>query len=550
MLKKKLVYLLVVLFYSCKSLDIPLENKIDIFTEKPVVKMTDEELKSWYHKDITEDTIPGVSAEKLYKKLQENQVLSSKKIIVAVLDSGIDIDHEDLNNIIWQNSEEIENNGIDDDNNGYIDDIHGWNFLGNSNGKNVEFARKEFLRILVERDVELNTTMDSISKKNLDTIVIDALNEYKSAIQRLSKTKDYISKHKIKYFKLKKYFYNKLPNDSLTIPNLSKIDTINDKQDASKVKNLFKILKRGRTESWIQRYEDYISLMENYKLNPDYQDRRLIGDNLLDINDRVYGNNDITPQNGLENHGTMVAGLIAANRTNDIGIKGLADNVLIMPLRVIPNGDEYDKDVALAIRYAVDNGAKVINMSFGKRFSPNKGWVYEAIKYAAKNEVLIVRASGNVSTNIDEVKFYPNDNIDNKEISDNFISVGASNYKITKKLPAYFSNYGKMNVDIFAPGYKIYTTSQGDKYEMAKGTSLATPIVSGVAAILFSRFKDLSASQVKNIILESGNSYDLLIRPPGRDDDRIQFSELSKSGKTVNAFNAFLMAEEMTKGKK
>lgn len=219
-----------------------------------------------------------------------------------------------------------------------------------------------------------------------------------------------------------------------------------------------------------------------------------------------------------------------------------------MALRAVPNGDEYDKDIALAIRYAVDNGAKVINGSFGKAFSPNKEWVYDAIKYAASKDVLFVHAAGNDAENIDVKPNYPNDaEGSNPEFADNVITVGALNYEYGSKVMANFSNYGKVNVDVFAPGVKIYATVPNNQYEYLQGTSMASPNVAGVAALIRAFYPELKAVQVKQILIESGISLTNTFALAGENAEPTTLDKISKSGKIVNAYNALKMAEKITK---
>ena len=236
-------------------------------------------------------------------------------------------------------------------------------------------------------------------------------------------------------------------------------------------------------------------------------------------------------------------------------MKGVANNVKIMAVRAVPDGDEYDKDVALGLRYAVDNGAKIINTSFGKAYSPKKKWVYEAIQYAASKDVLIVNAAGNDGKNIDVEKTYPNDSRDLKiEISDNFLTVGAMSANYNETLPASFSNYGKINVDVFAPGVQIYSTTPENGYEKYSGTSMAAPSAAGVAALIRSYYPKLSASQVKHILMNSGTLITLEVIKPGSQSrenptgEKVPFSELSVSGRVVNAYNALKMANLMVNG--
>ncbi len=543
-------FLSLLLFYfsiSCFAQNTPSFSKDIVvvgYTEK---KLQDSIIQTWQHKDIVLDTIPGVSTDKAY-----NNLLSKRgdTIIVAVIDTGIDIEHEDLKEQIWNNPKETANNGIDDDGNGYIDDIHGWNFLGNKKGINIYYARSEYVRVLADKGYLTKKGL-LVPKEETDSILLKAAEFYTKAKKKLEKNKEFVAKQKIDYKKINTQLKSYFPNNEYSLEKLKTIDTIQHPKLKYVVKKLSRFLKYEVTPEWLEEYENDNKVRENYNLNHSYDDRKLVGDNLQNIKDTNYGNNNVIGDNNIDSHGTMVAGIISASRNNKTGIKGIADKARIMALRAVPLGDEYDKDIALAIRYAVDNGAKIINMSFGKSFSPDYKLVIDAIVYAAKNDVLIIHGSGNDSNNIDLETFYPMDYDENsKEVSQNFINVGALNYKLNRKFPAYFSNYGKNNVDVFAPGYELYTTLPKNKYVSANGTSFAAPIVSGIAALIRSRYPNLTAPEVKNIIINSGNSYNLSVTIPGkRKDSKVLFSELSKSGKIVNAYNALLMAEEIAKGK-
>ena len=287
-------------------------------------------------------------------------------------------------------------------------------------------------------------------------------------------------------------------------------------------------------------------------LNTDYMDRVITGDNFNDIKDIKYGNNIVSKNLKELYHGILVSGVLSGNRSNDIGIRGISDNIIIMPLAVSANGDELDKDIALAIRYAVDNGADVINMSSGKQYSLNKEWVEEALLYAAEKNVLFVTSAGNNNENLDleENNYYPNDTyIKDSIVKKSFLMVGASSYDLNHKFTYSNTNYGKINVDIFAPGSRIYTTRPLDDYSFSNGTSMATPIVSGIAALIKSYYPHFSAAEIKDILLKSGTSYHLDVKIYEEDGTTkmIPFSDLSKSGKVVNAYNALLMAEELSK---
>jgi subtilisin family serine protease len=296
----------------------------------------------------------------------------------------------------------------------------------------------------------------------------------------------------------------------------------------------------------------YFSDQVNYNLNKDFNGRTPVGDDPYDITDVPHGNGNPKNQVDTESHGTHVAGIIAAQRNNGKGMNGVAQNVEIMSIRAVPNGDEYDKDIALGIRYAVDNGASIINCSFGKAFSPEAKWVYDAIQYAASRDVLIVHAAGNDGEDLDnpENPNYPNDHrFGNTEFVDNVITVGALTSSYGSKMVATFSNYGKQNVDVFAPGDKIYSTMPNNDYEFQGGTSMAAPAVAGVAALIRSYYPNLSASQTKNIIMQSGLKTKASVIVAGDESKATTFDNISKTGKMVNAYNALILADNIAKGK-
>ncbi|MDO5606938.1 MAG: S8 family peptidase [Capnocytophaga sp.] len=496
-------------------------------------EVSEETLKTWPHANLATDGFPGMNLQGAYDLLKG---LKSTNVIVGVIDSGIDINHEDLKEVIWVNPGEIPGNGIDDDNNGYIDDVHGWNFLGNINHENLEFVRilktndkmnPEYLTAKEKYDQEYN---DAIQNKLYYEQLVKMVETAHPALQKATKKDDY------------------------TVEDLMDLQTNDDmiQQYAGFMGQM--IAFAGSPDKAKEELGDAIKYFDsklNYHLNLDYSPREeLLGDNPDDINDRVYGdNNVIGPDIDEALHGTHVAGIIGAVRNNGIGMNGVADNITIMALRAVPDGDEYDKDIALAIRYAADNGAKVINTSFGKDFSPHTQWVHDAIKYAAEKDMLIVNAAGNDSKNIDEHEVYPNDEINGKEIADNFLTVGALNYTFDKNLVASFSNFGQRNVDIFSPGVKIWSTAPENSYKFLQGTSMASPEVAGLAALIRSYFPNLTAAQVKKAIMQSGVAPKMKVEV-GEDNTEEDFAILSASGKIVNARNAIIIAAQMSKAKK
>ena len=431
---------------------------------------------NWYNQESQ-----GMYTEKAYNYLKKKK---SQTVIVGVIDSGVDIEHEDLKGQIWVNEDEIPNNGIDDDNNGYIDDVHGWNFLGNAKGEHVNDARLEKTRILAQ----LKDKYDGIDPNS-----IDQDDEYKLYLQ----VKEEVAADRAQ-FEQYMDMIDQLPKEA----------------------------------------QDYIRSQMDYNLNVDFDDRSLIGDDPDDFSDTNYGNNDVEGPDAL--HGTHVSGIIGALRGNGLGGDGVAENVKIMSLRAVPNGDEFDKDIALAVRYAVDNGAMVINMSFGKAYSPHQKEVYEAFKYADSKGVLLIHAAGNDAKDIDVEPNYPTSMYSfQTEPLDHFVTIGASTKNKGEEMVASFSNYGAKGVDVFAPGFEIYNTIPQSKYRNLQGTSMAAPMVAGAAAMLKSYFPKLSMKEIKEVL------YSTSVRYPKVDG----FAEKSVTGGVINIYNAAKACKKLAKKK-
>lgn len=516
---KVILYSLIATF----SISAVAQDTTSRYTKK--IPLTENELQRWSHLDLEKDSIPGMSVDKAYSELLKDK--KGTKVIVAVIDSGVDIDHPDLKGAIWTNPKEIANNKKDDDKNGYVDDIHGWNFLGDSYDETLEMTR-----ILKKGDDGSETYKKALADH---TAEYKKMMSYKQPVDML--------------YEADKTIREELKKDDYTLEELKNVASVKYKLYQSKSILLAYAADVGeKFREDLTSFKDHVYGNLNYKLNIDFDGRKVVGDNPEDFNDRKYGNNKVYGSNK-ENteHGTHVAGIIAQKRNNNIGGDGVANNVEIMAIRAVPNGDEYDKDIALAIRYAVDNGAKVINGSFGKDFSPHAEWVWEALKYAESKDVLFVHAAGNDGKDIDVEPNFPTDSKDkNTEIVSNFLQIGALNYEYGEKIIADFSNYGTKNVDIFAPGVKIYATLPNGKYKYLQGTSMASPNTAGVAALIRSHYPNLKASQVKEIIMQSGTPIDMIVNV-GENGEKRNFSEASVSGKIVNAFNALKMAEEVSK---
>lgn len=516
---------------SCNTVKLP-TTYADKYEKLPLknAPLAENDLKRWSHLDLVTDTVPGMSVDKAYAELLKDK--KSKEVIVAIIDSGIDVNHEDLKPAIWVNPKDKANQ-LDDDKNGYVDDVHGWNFLGESDAENMEYVRilkkgntndPEYQRALIEHKSDLD-------EANSGLFQVAKLQSLQNAIEKATgKT------------------------EGITVADVEKVNATD--VATTEAKNFFTRILPNVS------YADFIKQIDGMKkhyegqlkthLNLEFDGRTVVGDNPEDLNDTKYGNNDVIgPVIASAKHGTHVAGIVAQTRGNEFGGDGVANgNVKIMALRAVPDGDEYDKDIALAIRYAADNGAKVINGSFGKYYSPNRQWVQDALKYAESKDVLVLFAAGNDSKDLDVVNKYPSDSYDGKpETLTNVMIIGALNPTYGEGMVAGFSNYGAQNVDIFAPGAKIYATTPENKYEYLQGTSMASPNAAGVAAVIRSYYPNLTAAEVKKVLMDSGITLTQDVRF-GEKKEKKPFNQLSKSGKIINLYNAVIEAEKVSKAKK
>jgi subtilisin family serine protease len=526
----------------------------------------DEAPKGWHTLDQATTGYYGLSLDKAYEFVKAKR-LKSKTVIVAVIDSGIDTTHEDLKNILWRNPKEIPGNGIDDDNNGYIDDIYGWNFLGGRDGKNVVQDSYEAARVYHGQKAKWsNREIDVSTLSPQDLLDYKA---WKRAEAEIAGGDAQTSSLELLF--LKKAYSNCLKSDSILRKALGKekytgkeLDEFNPTDaDAKKAKGtLFGLMSQNdametTNQEFLEGFGEYVNnetkKAEAADTPPEEYRAKIVKDNYYDFNDKFYGNPDVMASNKSALHGTHVSGIVGAQRKNGLGMDGIADNVMIMMLRAVPDGDEHDKDIALAIRYAVDNGAQIINMSFGKGYSPEKLWVDDAVRYAESKGVLMVHAAGNDAKNIDTTFNYPTPlSLDNKR-PNNWITVGASGPKNDDRsngLTASFSNYGKTEVDVFAPGVKIYSTVPGgNTYQNLQGTSMASPVVAGLAAFIMEYYPTLSARQVKMVIEKSAVKPSAQVKDPGTGDP-VNLSDISKTGGFVNAYEAIKLASTIEGEKK
>lgn len=490
-----------------------------------VYGQVDKKVLNWYNGGGA-----GMQTEKAYKKLKKRKTTT---VVVAIIDSGVDIEHEDLKGKIWVNTDEIAGNGIDDDNNGYIDDVHGWNFLGNASGENANDMRLEKTRIYA-----------SLLKKQeggtLNAEDADLLEKVKAEVEGdRAKYEGYLGQIDMMgpmIASIPAMVAKEIGKENYTMKDLKKWKPKSD--EMLQMKGMAAaILSGDLSEEAMVGQKEQIQGMLDTHLDPNFNGRAIVGDDPNDFTDVKYGNNDVEGPDAL--HGTHVGGIVGAVRGNDLGGDGVANDVLLMSLRAVPNGDEFDKDIALAIRYAVDNGASVINMSFGKAYSPHQKEVYEAFKYADSKGVLCIHAAGNDHKDIDTENNYPTSVYSFQEKKfDHFLTIGSSTKDKKEKLPSSFSNFGQKGVDVFAPGSEIYNSVPQSEYMELQGTSMACPMVSGVAAMLKSYFPEMSMKEIADVILSSATSYKGVEQTHPGTKKMADFGTLSVTGSVVNVKNA------------
>ncbi len=556
-MKQFLTYLFITTFLFTAQYTVSNSTKIKRHkTQSSTVDSLDTSFLNWHHKGAKTDKIYGANINQIYEKLLSHRK-PEKKIIVAIIDGGIDIHHKDLKGKIWTNELEIPGNGIDDDDNGYIDDINGWNFLGNAKGDNINSAPLEFVRIFrkFRKKAKGRYTYKSKHLKNKKKIAefTKCQRRFDSELREYKLHKRKVEQIEKKIILIKKHF-----------TGLDKTLNITCKEDALKLKAktkksamakrlLIRLYEKGYNEEAFLKYAETTNLHIEKFLNINYFPRKIIGDNLNEISECFYGNNDVTGD--FSDHGTFVAGIIAANRGNGFGIDGIATNVEIMAIRGVPQGDEYDKDIALSIRYAVDNGANIINLSFGKDYSQNKQFVDDAVRYAEENSVLIINSAGNEAYNLDKINHFPNkyysEAIENENLeASNWITVAANASTFNKEFVGSFSNYGKKTVDLFAPGVDIISLASNNTYAIKSGTSFSCPIVTGIAALIWSHFPYLTAVEIKEILLKTSNTYKKKVNIPNTNSKvkpkKIRFKHMSVTGGVIDAYKAFKLAEKMS----
>jgi subtilisin family serine protease len=515
----------------------------DTTAERPA--RPDEAPTDWFHLDGDRRRIPGLATRTAYETVLAGRS-ARDTVTVAIIDSGVDVDHEDLAASTWTNRDEVPGNDEDDDGNGYVDDRHGWNFIGGPDGENVEQDTYELTRLYVEYRERFGG-VDSAAVADSNRA---AYRRFKTLRKRFRQKRQQAEKQlkNVQQARDAVQFSEKVLTNHLGVDSLSRttVDTLTtDDPQLRKARDiLLYFYRQDLAPQDIYDYYDSLQRRVEYNYDPDFNPRPIVGDDYADKTERYYGNADVEGPDPY--HGTHVSGIVAAVRNNDVGIDGVAHPVRVMSIRAVPNGDERDKDVANAIRYAAENGADVINMSFGKSYSPHKGVVDAAVQYADSMGVLMVHAAGNDGANIDTTENYPTRTYLDGGHARHWIEVGASSWKAPPNLVAPFSNYGAESVDVFAPGRAIYSTTPDDQYEESDGTSMAAPMVSGVAALIMAYFPDLPVGQVRTILLETATTFpDAMVTRPGG-SEKVPFGELSRTGGIVNAKAALQRAAALS----
>ncbi|HLL47162.1 MAG TPA: S8 family serine peptidase [Longimicrobiaceae bacterium] len=496
---------------------------------------------NWWFQDLAGGRFPGTAADRAYRELLAGRQ-PRQPVIVAILDTGVDIRHEDLDGVIWTNEDEIPGNGVDDDRNGYVDDVHGWNFIGGKGG-NVHQDTYEITRVYGALRRYEGARQDTLSAAG--RAEYQRYQEIKAEFQKeIAETQEQLQQVagiKTALDQFLRVLRREVGSDSLTVANVTALRPV--RMEVMQAQQAYvQLAAAGITPKQVDDEVERLQGRLKNGLNPDFNPRTVVGDDPNDTAQRVYGNNDLKGPDA--SHGTHVAGIVGAERGNGVGVDGIAPAVRIMPVRVVPDGDERDKDVANAIRYAVDNGARVINMSFGKAYSPQKTAVDEAVRYADSKGVLLVHAAGNDAANLDTQPSYPVRAYQAGGQPKLWIEVGASSYS-ADSLAASFSNYSRTRVDVFAPGVSILSTVPDNGYQRNQGTSMAAPVVSGLAALIMSYYPQLSTEQVRAIILESATRFpNQRVAKPGEEAGQVAFSELSATGGVVNAYEALRLAAQ------
>ena len=528
----------------------------------------------WYNCSFDKDNVYGAEVNKAYDFLKGKKM--KKRPVVALIGSGIDVEHEDLKQAIWFNPKE-KADGKDNDKNGLVDDINGWNFLGGKDGQVMESTMREgdreFLRL---KDKYADYMFDGkdyykiINEKMTKVPApenVDEFNYYRFNVMPESPIAGsyggWVLVQAVKEYaaKFDKMMRERFPNKELTQEDFNICYDPKAPRD-SLAEVAFMVCAYGfsiyQTDKWDAVYAGIKSGAQIQQSQAEYEAKvkqfgsdgraTIIGDNYLDINDNKYGNNVLLTTDA--SIGTMEAGIIAGKRDNGLGGNGIMDQAEIMTLRVSANGEPYLKDIALAIRYAVDHGADVILLPVQNSLYPEdqKKWISEALEYAESKGVLAITPAWEASQDLSKDIYFPNRWMTGKKELTNLMVVSSSDKEGN---PSMTSNYGAKEVDLYAPGIDIYSTYTGDTYQTGTGIGLAAATTVGVAALLKAYYPQLTGTQIRNILLESVTSrkdveVEKGIRVNGQaSQDLFLFGDLCLSGGILNAYQAVVAADKL-----
>lgn len=530
----------------------------------------------WYNCSFGEDGVYGAEVNKAYEFLKGKKV--KKRPVVALIGTGLDVEHEDLKQAIWVNPGE-QADGKDRDKNGFIDDINGWNFLGGKNGQVMERliqeGDREFLR-LKDKYADYITSNGEFFKiidgKRVKVSAPENLSEYsyyKNVVMPESQLARIYGGWNMAYViaeygqKFKEDLRAKFPGQRITLQEFQTCYDPNAPQDTlsdvtfTLIATAFQLYKtddldfvyKTFVETGVARgKESYEEALKAYG----YDGRKdIVGDDYLNINDNKYGNNVLlTSDAGL---GTMQGGIIGGKRGNGLGNDGIMDEAEIMALRVTASGGEpYIKDMVLAIRYAADHGVDIIVLPQQNTLYPDgqKEWMIEALRYAESKGILVIVPAWELSQDLAKQTFYPNRRMTGDKELTNLMVISSSDKEGNPSLNA---NYGAKELDLFAPGINIYSAYTGDTYQIGSGVGLASASVAGVAALIKAYYPHLTGSQIRDILLESvtsrkGVEVEKGIEVDGKQtQDLFLFDDLCLSGGILNAYQAIMAADKLGK---
>ena len=545
-----------------------------------LIKQNEEQKKQadldWYNCSFDKDGVYGAEVNKAYDFLKGKKI--KKRPVVALIGSGMDIEHEDLKQAIWVNPKE-KADGKDNDKNGLVDDINGWNFLGGKDGQVMEATMREgdreFLRLkdkyadYIFDGKNYNKVIDGKLTKVADPENIEEYNYYRNQVLPESPMAGTYSGWQLTYVlkayadKFDQMMKERFPGKELTEADFSICyDPKAPRDSLSEVSFMMCAMGFGvyKTDKWETVYAGIKSGAQIEQAKAEYErkvgqfgaDGRkdIIGDNYLDINDNKYGNNVLLTADAAI--GTMEAGISVAKRENGLGGNGIMDQAEIMTLRVAANGEPYLKDIALAIRYAVDHQADIIMLPVQNTLYPEdqKKWISEALEYAESKGVFCVTPAWEGAQDLAVETYYPNRWMTGKKELTNLMVVCSSDKNGN---PSMNSNYGAKEVDLYAPGMEIYSTYTGDTYQSGTGLGLAAATTVGVAALIKAYYPHLTGTQIRNILLETVTSrkdaeVEKGIVVDGKPtQDLFLFGDLCLSGGIINAYQAVVAADKLAK---